>query len=162
MRKTIILLIITLITVTGYAQKKFNLEPSNMINFIGKITQSEFEKLVGEPVGYEPINDESNFIVYEVENTYGNIITAIRCHFRESDGKLISVRFPTPHYLGYWISFSELKGYTEKNNFKAKRNRFNQIYQAAHWCGSFGMQTLDIKIYPGGTTNAIINYHIKK
>lgn len=162
MKKTIILLFITLVSAAGYTQNKFDLTPSNMINYIGKITQPEFEKLVGEPIDFEPIDDKSNFTIYEVENTYDKIITAIRCYFRESDGKLISMKFPTPHYLGYWIDFSEFKGYTEKDNFKSWTNKFNQIYQTSHWCGSFGMQILDIQTRPGGTSNAIINYHIRK
>ncbi|MFV0364351.1 MAG: hypothetical protein ACK5LL_14880 [Suipraeoptans sp.] len=164
MKKFLFVLIFVSVNVFNplFGQNKFNLMPSNMINYIGKITQPEFEKLVGEPVGYEPIDNESDFTIYEVENTYGDIITAIRCYFRESDGKLISVKFPTPHYLAYWINFSNFKGYTEKNNYRSKRNSLNHIIQADHWYGSFGMQILNIEKFSGGTSNAIINYHTVK
>lgn len=116
MKKFLFVVLIALTYSSAFAQNKFNLMPDNMVKYIGKITQPEFEKLVGEPVGSEPIDDESNFTIYEVEPTYGEDfapVIAIRCYFRESDGKLINVQFPSPYPLAYWINFTKFKGVTK-------------------------------------------------
>ncbi len=139
--------------------------PNNMVKYIGKVTQPKFEKLVGEPVGYEPIDSESNFTIYEVEPTYGQNVApviAIRCYFRESDGKLINVQFPSPYPLGYWLNFSEFPGFKEKLHCKTKKYPNNQVAQVVLTLNGFGLQILNIE-YPIGTpSTALINYHIIK
>ena len=79
-RKLILGTIFLFISLMALGQNKFDLTPDNMIKFIGKVNQEQFEQSVGSPVG-----EEEGFIVYEVENTYDNEITAIRCFYRESD-----------------------------------------------------------------------------
>lgn len=167
MKKFLFVLIFVSVNVFNplFGQNKFNLMPDNMINYIGKITQPEFEKLVGEPVGYESIDNESDYVIYEVEPTYGQDfapVIAIRCYFRESDGKLINVKFLSPYPLAYWMNFSRFKGYTEKNNYRSKRNSLNRIIQADNWYGSFGMQILNWERPATTPETAIINYHIVK
>lgn len=141
----------------------FDLLPNNIVNYLGKITREEFEKLVGSA-----LDDEEGFIVYEVKNKYDDIVTALRCYYRESDGKLISIKFPTPHYLGYWIDFTTLDGYpkneaiAQKNgNFLPKRDSFNRLYQVNLKLKSFGCQIMDIKKFSNYST-AVVNYHIVK
>lgn len=165
MKRTILLLVITLIFVNGYAQNKFDLMPTNMINYIGKITQPEFEKLVGEPVAYEPMDDESEFVVYEVEPTYGQNIApviALRCYFRESDGKLINVQFPSPYPLGYLVNFGQLPGYIEKEHLKLKKYPDRRFSEAVLKLKDFGCQILNVNYYTHRPADALINYHIIK
>lgn len=163
--KKFLFVVFIFVSVNVCSQNKFNLMPDNMVKYIGKVTQPEFEKLVGEPVGSEPIDDESNFTVYEVEPTYGEDfapVIAIRCYFRESDGKLINVQFPSPYPLAYWINFSEFKGYTEKNNYKGKKDLFGNVIQVDNWYGSFGMQIINWERPVSTPETALINYHIVK
>jgi|GEM_PF-5224298 len=139
---------------------RLNLLPKNMINYIGKINRMQFEEIVGSPVGYE-----DDFIVYEVINEYDEEETALRCFFRETDDKLISIKFGTPHYLGYWIDFTKLKGYPQteatakkKGLYSTKRDMFGRIYQVNLKLFQFGCQIMDIQEYQNSST-AIINYH---
>ena len=165
MKRIILSLVITLIFVNGYTQNKLDLMPSNMINYIGKVTQPEFEKLVGEPVGYEPMDNESEFVVYEVEPTYGqNVapIIALRCYFRESDGKLINIQFPSPYPLAYWINFGQLSGYNEKLHSKIKKYPNNKFSEAILKLNGFGCQILNVNYYTDRPADALINYHIIK
>jgi len=142
------------------AHVKLNLLPQNMINFLGKIDRVGFEKLVGEPVGHE-----ESFVVYNVINEYDGVETGIRCYYRESDGKLISVKFGTPHYLGFWINFTRLRGYPQKEsvakqkgNYTPKKDKFGQLYQINLKLGNFGCQIMDI--YENiNYSIAVINYH---
>ena len=142
---------------------EFDLLPKNIINYLGKITREEFEKLVGSA-----LDDEEGFIIYEIKNKYDEVVTALRCYYRESDGKLISIRFPTPHYLAYWIDFVKLDGYpkteaiAKKNgNYLPKRDKFNRLYQLNLKLKSFGCQIMNIKEYSNYST-AVVNYHIVK
>ena len=142
---------------------EFDLLPKNVINYLGKVTRDEFEKLVGPA-----LDDEEGFIVYKVKNKYDEVVTALRCYYRESDSKLISIKFPTPHYLGYWIDFTTIEGYpktqavAKKNgNYLPKRDQFNRLYQINLKTKSFGCQIMDIKEYSNYST-AVINYHIVK
>ena len=142
---------------------EFDLLPKNVINYLGKVTRDEFEKLVGPA-----LDDEEGFIVYEVKNKYDEVVIALRCYYRESDSKLISIKFPTPHYLGYWIDFTTIEGYpkteavAKKNgNYLPKRDQFNRLYQINLKTKSFGCQIMDIKEYSNYST-AVINYHIVK
>ena len=96
------------------------------------------------------------------------MITALRCFYRESDGKLISIKFPTPHYLGYWIDFTHIEGFPkeqsiaeEKGLLVSKRDVFNEIYQVDLKLNSFGCQIMNIKKY-SNYTSAVINYHVVK
>lgn len=163
MKKIISIFVIGLISINAYTQNKFELMPDNMIKYIGKTTQSEFEKLVGEPVGYEPIDNESNFTIYEVEPIYGKDVApviAIRCYFRESDGILIGVKFPSQYPLAYWINFSGLPGYKEKLHSITKKYLNNRVAPVNLKLCGFGCQILDWQ-YPMGTPEtAVINYHI--
>ena len=142
---------------------KISLLPNNMINFLGTVNRNEFEKIVGKPVG-----NEEDFVIYDVINTYDEIETGIRCYYRESDGKLISVKFGTPHYLGYWIDFTRIKGYPLKEgiaksngNFVGKKDRLGRLYQVNLKLGTFGCQIMDIFENHNYST-AIINYHVVK
>jgi hypothetical protein len=162
-RKFILGTIFLFVSLMSLGQNKFDLMPGNMIKFIGKVNQEQFEQSVGSPVG-----EEEGFIVYEVENTYDNEITAIRCFYRESDGKLISIKFGTKHYLAYWIDFTQLNGYpkTEKEAqrrgmFVTKKDRLGEIYQINLKLKTFGCQIMDIRTTPYYST-AIINYHTVK
>lgn len=161
MRRIILGAVFLLVSVVLSGQNKFNLLPENMVNFVGVVDRTEFEKSVGEPV-----DEDGGFVVYEVTNTYDNIRTAIRCFYREADGKLISVKFGTQHFLGYWIGFYHLKGFPEKEAtaerlglLSIKKDRFGEIYQIDMKLKGFGCQILDItKRYD--YTTALINYHI--
>lgn len=136
-----------------------------MINYIGKTTQLKFEKLVGEPVGYEPMDNESEFVVYEVEPTYGQnvaLVIALRCYFRESDGKLINVQYPSPYPLAYWINFGQLPGYNEKLNCAVKKYPNGKFYEAKLKLKGFVCQILNVNYYTDRPTDALINYHIVK
>lgn len=144
-------------SLSSFSQNKFNLLPDNMIKYIGKTDRASFEKVVGSPVGEE----EGGFIVYEVENTYDNEITAIRCFYRESDGKLISVKFGTSHYLGYWIKFGEFKGYNEKLNCKTTKVA-GKLTKVELNLNGFGCQILNITKVTPQVTTAVINYHTVK
>ena len=140
-----------------------NLLPSNMRQYIGKVTQEEFEKVVGEPVG-----QEEEFVVYNVKNEYDDVETGIRCFYRESDGILLSVKFPTPHYLGFWIDFTKLDGYPktdaqaiQNGNLKYKENVFGEKVQIDFKLKDFGCQIMEIS-ERNGFSNAVVNYHIVK
>jgi hypothetical protein len=135
---------------------QFDLRADNMQKYVGKVNREEFEKVVGTPVG-----EETGFLVYVVNNVYDKEVTAIRCGYRESDGKLISVQFGTPHYLAYWINFSNLKGYNAKVNSKLYKDEYGNLRRINFKLGKFGMQILDIHETPYFST-AIINYHTVK
>lgn len=135
-----------IICINIHAQKEFRLMPNIMQDYIGKVNQEEFEKFVGEPVG-----EEDGFIVYEIESTYEKIPIAIRCHYRQSDGKLINVRFPTPSSMGYELNFIHLKGFT-KAGVKVYKDNFGRVYRSDYKLGKFGMQVM----------NGIISYHTVK
>lgn len=142
---------------------KINLLPKNMINFLGKVNREQFEEIVGTPVAYE-----DDFVVYEVINEYDDVETAIRCFYTESDGKLISIKFGTPHYLGYWINFTDLKGYPQteaiakkRGLYSPKRDMFGRLYQINLKLGNFGCQIMDIQEYQN-YSSAVVNYHIVK
>lgn len=167
-----LLLFIALVYCIGLqAQEKFNaieqnLFSQNMQNYLGKVNREQFESLVGSPVKYEqnPNDWSIKVYVYNVINDYSKDVTGIRCVYRESDGMLISVRFGSRYYLGYWIDFITLKGYPKteaeaksKGMFMPKYNRFNEIYQVDFKCGGLGMQIMDINKKNGTCT---INYHI--
>ena len=146
-----------------FSQNKFNLLPDNMIKYIGKTNRASFERIVGPPVGEE----EGGLIVYEVENTYDNEITAIRCLYRESDDKLISVKLGTRYYLAYWIGFTQLNGYpkTEKEaqhrGMFTLKKQFGKTYQINLKLRTFGCQIMDIRETRDYST-AIINYYTVK
>lgn len=151
------------ITPPEHNSPEFDLLPTNIMNYIGKVTREEFEKVVGPA-----LDDEEGFLVYEVKNKYDNVITALRCFYRESDGKLISIKFPTPHYLGYWIDFTHIEGFPKKQSIAekkglwvSKRDVFNEIYQVNLKLNSFGCQIMSIKRH-SNYTSAVINYHVVK
>ena len=156
-RKILLMALFIVASLSSFSQNKFNLLPDNMIKYIGKTDRASFEKVVGSPVGEE----EGGFIVYEVENTYDNEITAIRCFYRESDGKLISVKFGTPHYLGYWIKFGEFKSYNEKLHCKTTKVA-GTLTKVELKLNGFGCQILDITKVTPQVTTAVINYHTVK
>lgn len=154
MKKTLFILLLSILPFCSYAQeveeiaenKVFDLMPKNMIEFLGKVNKEEFEIYVGEPVG-----EEDNFIVYEVESLYEKIPIAIRCDYHEKTGKLIHVHFPTPSRLGYELGFIHLSEYKKLGNHKIHKNQFNQTYRTDYKYKGFGMQAF----YDG-----VISYHI--
>lgn len=154
MQRLILLSSFLLFAGIALAQSSISLLPTDMQKYLGKVTREQFEEIVGEPVG-----TEDEFVVYEVMNTYGEILTEIRCYFREKDNKLISVRFGTPHYLGYWINSTDV---FKKSEEKITKQRGEVIKVEAYSVSKkFGMQILDIVEYPHGGSTATINYHIK-
>ena len=171
MKKLFIILALVLFTNVVYSQDvlpecpksessstqtvKMNLLPNNIIQYVGKVTQNEFERIVGSPVDIA-----DGVIVYQVENTYDNEITAIRCQYNETTGKLTSVTFGTIHYLGYWLKFSDLKGYTEKDNCQLTKVD-NILTKVNLWVKGFGCQILDITRVTPNETTAIINYYVR-
>ena len=50
-RKLILGTIFLFISLMALGQNKFDLTPDNMIKFIGKVNQEQFEQSVGSPVG---------------------------------------------------------------------------------------------------------------
>ena len=83
-------------------------------------------------------------------------------------GFLISVKFPTPHYLAYWIDFTLIEGFPKKESIAekkgllvSKRDVFNEIYQVNLKLNSFGCQIMSIKRH-SNYTSAVINYHVVK
>lgn len=159
MRKTLFFALnvfsMLLVSVNALSQVEFDLLPKNVINYIGKVDKSQFEKIVGEGV------TEEGFFVYNVINKFDKQPTDIRCFYRESDGKLISLKFPTTYYLGYWINFSRIEGYHENLNCKAKKNLLGEIIQVNLVYERFGCQILDI-VKNSYYVSAIINYHTVK
>ena len=163
--KKLLLLFVVLLSFTSQAQVAFdsipeNLLPENMQKYLGKVNREQFEKLVGEPVGYE----DGNIIVYNVINTYTKMETGIRCLYNKTTGKLISVRFGTRSLLAYWIGFTELKGYPKTEAeakrlgmYSPKRNSFGKIYQVGLKLKDFGCQILNMD---SNSENCTINYHI--
>lgn len=159
MKKILIIFVAILIHTTLHAQefqvdegqwienKVFDLSSRNMINYLGKVNQEEFEKLIGQPVG-----EEDGFIVYEVESTYEKVPIAIRCDYHDKTGKLIHVRFPTPYPTGYDLGMMHLVDY-KKQYMKIYKDQFNQTYRVDYKYKGFGVQIF----YSG-----IIIYHIVK
>lgn len=125
--------------------KVFDLMPKNMIELLGKVNKTQFEELVGEPVG-----EEDNFIVYEIESVYEKIPIAIRCDYHEKTGKLIHVHFPTPSHLGYELAFIHFPEYKKLGTHKAYKNQFNQTYRTDYKYKGFGMQV---------SYSGVISYH---
>lgn len=156
MKKLFLILAMVLIGLSSFAQVEIDLRPKTMVDYLGKVSQEEFELVVGEPVSLE----ENDVVVYEVMNTYGNVLTAIWCYYRESDGKLVSVKFGTPHYVGYWLAMTEggpFKPEEVKNHYNA--HKYLKKVTAYSKSRKFGMQILDIREGSWGST-ALINYHI--
>ena len=159
MRKILVIFAALLIHTTSQAQetfvdegewienKNFNLLPKNMINYLGKVNQEDFEQLVGEPVG-----DEDGFIVYEIDSEYEKVPIAIRCMYNNK-GKLIHVRFPTPYHMGYELGFIHLPEYKKWGSHKVYKNQFNITYRVDYKYKGFGAQIF----YSG-----IVIYHILK
>jgi len=146
----------------------FDLMPTNMQNYLGKVNREQFEKIVGHSIGVEPINlpggEGLYYILYSVMNTYTKDETGIRCVYRKSDGKLISVRFPTRYWLGYCIDFGGtkegegVKGFIdEKTNTVWKKDVYENPVRIDYKVPNFGMSITDINIKTG---TCIINYHI--
>lgn len=133
---------------------QFDLQPKNVQRYIGKATKEEFEKVVGSPVG-----TEEGCVVYEVENTYGNLDTALRCTY--SNNILVGVRFGTPHWLGYWLCFSFLPNYSEKTGCRkiGEGDTPKAVYLKV---GKFACDITDIQKLAPNFTTAIINYHVIK
>lgn len=102
--------------------KVFSLLLDNMINFIGKVDKEEFEIYVGEPVG-----EEDEFIVYEIESSFEKIPIAIRCFYHEKTGKLINVHFPTPAHNNYL--YGVIPYDKEDVIIKTHRDKFGIPYQ---------------------------------
>lgn len=128
--------------------KTFDLMPKNMINYLGKVNKTQFEEFVGEPVG-----DEDNFIVYEVESVYEKIPIAIRCDYHEKTGKLIHVHFPTPSRLGYELGFIHFPDYKKLGSHKIYKNQFGKTYRTDYRYKVLGMQV---------SYDGVISYHIVK
>ena len=157
--RTFLLLFFVFAAFTTRGQNRVSLLPNIMINYIGKATQSEFEKLVGDKVDN---NEELGTVIYEVENTYDNIVTALQCIYRKSDGILISIRFSTPHYLAYWINMANFKGFTEKKNATIKKDTTGNLIKLDLKYKNFGCQIFDFQQWSRTETTATINYHVIK
>ena len=163
MKKYPFVALFTVLPLLLFSQSRFDLLPQNMVNYLGKVNRVQFEEAIGNPA-----RTEDDVVVYQVANSYDEILTDIRCRYRESDGKLISVRFGTPHYLGYWINFIHLPGYP-KTEAEAKRlgmylpkeDKSANIYQVNFRLKNFGCQIMDIRETPNRST-AVINYHVLK
>lgn len=157
MRKFIIILSI-LFSVETMGQVRFNLLPENMQKYMGKVKRDSLERIIGTP-----FEEYQGFFYYEVINTYDDVPTGIICFYNKED-VLISFRFPTPHYLGYWIDFTLLKGFPKgaaaKKNLSIKRDCFGQISWINLSLNKFGCQIYDIRRY-GVNKTAVVNYHVK-
>lgn len=143
-----------------FGQVKFDLMPTNMMNYVGKIKKDSLDKLIGLP-----FEEAEGFYYYEVENIYDNEITGLQCFFREKDGILISVRFPTKNYLGYWIDFTKIEGYPKKSSIaqskglmKIKKDAFNNMESLDLKYNHFGCQFRNF-VNHGDIKTAVINYH---
>lgn len=152
--KTRTVLLLWLIPLLSFGQ--FSLLPNSMKKYVGKVDKSQFEEIIGQPVSIE----ENGVYVYNVDNAYGNEVTAIRCFYRLTDNKLISVKFGTRHYLGYWINFGNLPDFVGKQHEKVYKE-YGNLTKVELKLNGFGCQILDIVETPLGST-AIINYHIIK
>ena len=161
MRKVLTIIALSILfSVETMGQVHFNLLPENIQKYVGKVKRDSLECIIGAP-----FDESEGFLYYEVINTYDDVPTGIICFYNE-EGVLISLRFPTPHYLGYWIDFTMLKGFPKGNtakrrgNLSIKRDYFGQIHWINLSLGKFGCQIFDIKRY-GVSKTAIINYHVK-
>jgi hypothetical protein len=159
--KKIFLFLALLACITLQAQVEFDLMPTNMQNYLGKVNREQFEKIVGSPVDYEA----GNVVVYNVINSYSKDETGIRCFYRERDGKLISVRFGSRYYLGYLVEFLYLPDFPKDSNheecvkkgiFNEKKDSYGIIMQYNFKLNGFGMQMTNINETTGTCT---INYH---
>ena len=155
-----VLAILLWVSVVAIGQTRFDLLPENMRQYVGKVSKDTFESVIGSPIGYE-----EGFYYYEVVNTYDETLTGIRCLFRPSDNRLISVRFTTCHYGGYWIGFAFLKGFPKgavarrQGNLHMKKDPLGNIQWINLRLQGFGCNIFDIRQHQGFST-AIINYHI--
>lgn len=156
------LIMLLWVSIVAIGQTHFDLLPSNMQKYVGKITKNSLEHLIG------PAFDEAEgFYYYEVINTYDNIPTGIVCYFREADSVLVSCKFPTPHYAGYLYDFTTLRGFPkrkiaeQKGNIVIKRDALKNPYWINLKFKEFGCQIFDIKRRYGLTT-AVINYHTNR
>ena len=148
-----------LFSVETMGQVHFNLLPENMQRYMGKVKRDSLEHIIGVP-----FEEYQVFFYYEVINSYDDVPTGIICFYNE-ENVLVSLRFPTPHYIGYWIDFTMLRGFpkggaTKKGNLFIKRDCFGQIRWINLSLSKFGCQIYDIKRY-GANETAIINYHVK-
>ena len=140
-----------------------SLLPRNMVKYVGKIDRDSLERMIGSP-----IDEAEGFYYYEVYNTYDKEVTGIQCYFDDKFGKLISVRFPTRYYLGYWMDFTRITGYPKKQvdavrkgNMQIKKDALKRVYWVNLKYKGFGCQIYDIQRHYGFET-AVINYHIVK
>ena len=130
----------------------FDLMPSNMINYIGKVDKNQFEKIVGSPTAYEA----GNVVVYNVINEYTKMETGIRCFYHETTGKLISVRFGTRSFMGYFLDFVYMEGFNEKLHMKTSVPLSQNPSKIEFKFKGLSCQITNI-VYGVGT--ATINYH---
>jgi len=152
--KKILLFMALLFCIGLQAQNELSLLPANMQQYLGKVNKEAFEKIAGEPVGYE----DGGFIVYNVINTYTKDETGIRCFYNQTTGKLVSMRFGSRFYLAYCIGFFDVKGYVdEKTNAKFSDYYHGEWHRVDYHVAGFGCQITNINKDSGTCT---INYHI--
>lgn len=103
------------------AQAKLSLLPGTMKKYVGKITYSEFEKIVGTNRVSNP--DESsmnpNMLVgeYLIINTHTNSYTNIVCNYQKSDSLLVSVHYPSKSAYGYKAAFEKFPGFSSEKDY---------------------------------------------
>jgi len=144
--KKILLFLALLSCITLQAQVEFDLMPANIQNYIGKVNREQFEKIVGDSTDYEDIGFSGDrFILYNVINFYSKDETTIRCFYRKTDGKLITVRFSARHYSEYIKGFKKVKGYiNERRNILDYFIPFTGEHRISCKVQGLGLQMSDI------------------
>ena len=111
MKKLLLCAILALATLPVFGQSKIYPLPTTMVKYIGKITKSEFEKIIGAPILSQ---DETHF-TYQVTDTYGKSTVFMECAYRSADSVLVYVNYPSKIYKGYKESFMRLPGYQKSD-----------------------------------------------
>lgn len=152
MKRLIFTLAILMFANLAFAQVRFDLLPRNVYKVLGHTDRTSFEAIVGEPVG-----EENGCIVYEVESAYDNMVTAIRCTYKNDT--LVAITFGTAYYSAYWLGMVILKS-PHKTQRTFRENEYGQRTAIYSWNGKFGCNILGIKQGSERST-AIINYFLK-
>lgn len=159
--KAIVLTMLLWVSIAAIGQTHFDLLPTNMRQYVGKVDRESFEQIVGPSV-----EESEGYVYYQVINQSDGVPTSIRCFFRVEDSILASCDFSTPHYLSYCIDFTMIEGYPKKQSeaekkglWYSRKGPFGHLYYVKMRFQGFGCQIYNMNRYKN-TTTAYINYFI--
>ena len=166
MKKLFFTGMLSLLTLGAFCQNPLGLDPASMMQYVGKINRTEFEKIVGERHN-TALKEGFTYITYDVSDkdvTESTTMVKIYCLYLGDNDLLVNLYYRKYHPDNMEVRFKEIPSFIE-GNYSYKTALFGHkkeevvVVEKKYWIDKFVM-TIN-RYEPRGAPYGLVNYYIE-